>query len=682
MKNWLTTHFKNGKFQKDGNYLCSSPFREDRHPSFSISPEKRAWHDFATGEGGRLSDLCAELGIEEPPREGGGIPPPLPSRPGPSEAEVLWNGSSPANPKHGYLQRKRLPADGLRQNGKYLLVPCRDLNGRLLGVERRPPEPDADPKVLQKGPKKNTFFFYGPPQDGMGIVLCEGIATAHAVFQMSGIPAATVFGAAELENGVRLIKARYPRSEIIVAADADEEGRKAAEQCRALGAVIIEHSPDAPEKWDWWDAQAQDFDKAREQFRAALKAGRAARVEPEPEILEVDVEPQPEPEPEQPREERKFRLFRIGEIDLRPPEFLVRGLIEKDSLVCCFGAPESGKSFIGLSLAACVATGLPFFGYGTEEGPAIYIAGEGKNGILRRAAAWQAFNGVSLAEAPFYLSSTAADFLDDGGLAEVVEAVDAVAEAEGKPPLLVVVDTVSRCFGGGDENATQDMKKFVDSLDFLRLRYPGAVILAIHHSGVAETSRGRGSSVLRASLDAEFKVSKDGDIITMQSTKMKDAGRPKPLNFELEGVVLGETAEGDEYGSAALRMIDEKPRGEGKPLTKTLHLALQSFREAAEESGTLDEKGDFAGVHLDAWRPIFYKRSPADNQEAKKIAFQRARRDLVNFGKLIVNDDVYTFAGDLAEFQGNEYAKKLRQLNRNTEQERNIPEHCSAGETT
>jgi hypothetical protein len=31
---------------------CCSPFREDRHPSFSISPCGRLWHDFATGNAG------------------------------------------------------------------------------------------------------------------------------------------------------------------------------------------------------------------------------------------------------------------------------------------------------------------------------------------------------------------------------------------------------------------------------------------------------------------------------------------------------------------------------------------------------------------------------------------------------------------------------------------------------
>jgi len=37
-------------------HVCSSPFREDRNPSFSITDD-RLWHDFATGEGGDVVDF-------------------------------------------------------------------------------------------------------------------------------------------------------------------------------------------------------------------------------------------------------------------------------------------------------------------------------------------------------------------------------------------------------------------------------------------------------------------------------------------------------------------------------------------------------------------------------------------------------------------------------------------------
>src|SRR5262245_792694 len=43
---------------------CRSPFREDRHPSFSIYDDGRRWKDYATGEGGDAVDFIAKaLGI-------------------------------------------------------------------------------------------------------------------------------------------------------------------------------------------------------------------------------------------------------------------------------------------------------------------------------------------------------------------------------------------------------------------------------------------------------------------------------------------------------------------------------------------------------------------------------------------------------------------------------------------
>lgn len=38
---------------------CRSPFREDRHPSFSISADGRLWYDHATGEGGDVVTFIA-----------------------------------------------------------------------------------------------------------------------------------------------------------------------------------------------------------------------------------------------------------------------------------------------------------------------------------------------------------------------------------------------------------------------------------------------------------------------------------------------------------------------------------------------------------------------------------------------------------------------------------------------
>ncbi len=670
MRAWLTSTFPGGHFQGNGDYLCSSPLREDKHPSFSISPGKRAWRDFATGEGGKLSELCAELGIEEPPREGGAIHTPPPSRPEPSKAEALWDAAAPASHEHPYLQRKRLPADGLRQDGKYLLIPARTLGGRLVGVERIPPEPDAEPKRLHVGEKAGGFHFIGSPVDGQPVALAEGMATASAIFALSGMVAASVFGAPNLPKAARLIKAHFPRSEVVVCADADAAGQKAGEECRALGCSVIEHLPDSPPGWDWWDAQAQSFDEAREAFKAALGKGRAARVEPEP-------------EPEPPREEEgyhsSFKLTRADALELKEPECLIGGILERDSLAAVFGESGSAKSFFALDLLASIATGCTFHGRPVEEAPCVYLCGEGNRAIKRRLVAWEKGRGVSLAGAPLFVSNRAAVLPDESTEKELMAAVDAIVQETGQVPGVIAFDTLARSLAG-DENSNSDMGAFIAAADALRQRYDGCAVVLVHHTGHQDKGRMRGASALRGALDLEILVQKDGGHITVDSTKQKDAGGFEPMHFSLETVPVMVAKNGEDVTSCFLGEMEEAPREGKRGLSETLHLALQSFHKAAEHAGTLDAEGKFLGVHLDRWRPFYYEASTADNQEAKKVAFQRHRAALVKAGALSVSNDVYTLAGDLAKLQGNQYAKKLQAVNRNTEQERNMPEQCSDGE--
>ncbi len=44
-----------------GGYLYSCPWRDDRHPSLSITEDGKGWHDFATGEHGSVIDLAIKL---------------------------------------------------------------------------------------------------------------------------------------------------------------------------------------------------------------------------------------------------------------------------------------------------------------------------------------------------------------------------------------------------------------------------------------------------------------------------------------------------------------------------------------------------------------------------------------------------------------------------------------------
>ena len=87
---------------------------------------------------------------------------------------------------------------------------------------------------------------------------------------------------------------------------------------------------------------------------------------------------------------------------------------------------------------------------------------------------------------------------------------------------------------------------------------------------------------------------------------------------------------------------------------------LKAYHQAAEVDGLLDEDGNFAGMHLEAWRPKFYSLSTADSQDAKNKAFQRVRKDLVKLNQLSVADDIYRLQGLLSGTFEADFAVKLK----------------------
>lgn len=246
-------------------------------------------------------------------------------------------------------------------------------------------------------------------------------------------------------------------------------------------------------------------------------------------------------------------LRKVGDLlaDLRPIEFVVDKYLETDALALVFGPPGSGKSFVSFDIACCVATGTPWHGMAVKKGSVILVVGEGLNGVGRRLKAWSIHNQVSLDDAPLYLSRHAVALGDQNAAINLAAEIDRIATADSLAPSLIVIDTLNRNFGDGDENSTQDMSRFVTNVDlYLRKRYRSNVCV-VHHSG-HDGSRARGSSALKAALDQEFMVSASGPHLKFECTKMKDAEQPIHRTFKITQVTIGTDAEGLEITGATI----------------------------------------------------------------------------------------------------------------------------------
>ena len=332
-------------------------------------------------------------------------------------------------------------------------------------------------------------------------------------------------------------------------------------------------------------------------------------------------------------------LEHIANIELTAPQYLIEGLIEQQSLCQMFGEPGSGKSFMAIDAACSIGSGKDFHGRPVIRGPVVYVAGEGRRGVVRRVNAWAMAHSIKLSDMSLYVSRTAVGINNGNNLSELKAEIRSISEEFGCPAL-IILDTLARNFGDGDENDTRDMTSFIAEVDRINDEFDCASLI-VHHAGHGEKGRARGSSALKGALDAEYKISKQDDRITMTCSKMKDEDEPDPMAFYLVPVQMGRDEKGALISSAVLEY-----RGTATPesarLTKNEQFAVKTLREAIGSLGTSPLDLNPEQVHLDQWREAFYRRSTQPNPDSKRKAFDRARRDLQSKGWLTVEDDVYT----------------------------------------
>jgi hypothetical protein len=340
-------------------------------------------------------------------------------------------------------------------------------------------------------------------------------------------------------------------------------------------------------------------------------------------------------------------LYRLGDIEAKPPEWLIKGFLETASLASIFAPSDSYKSFLAIAASAPVATGVPFNGLEvTNPGPVIYIAGEGHRGLRRRFRAWEIQNHHELEETPIYVSSRAVPLGDPEAMKPVVQEIDDIAHEEGAPQM-IVVDTLSRNIAG-DENSSADMPAFVEALDQLKNRYR-ATVLVVHHTGHGAQERSRGHSAFRAALDWEYRLERETEgFARLVVTKSKDTAPPEPMRMKLEQVVLDVFDDrGEAVTSAALELTNEEPTQDTKPLGKWQQVAFETLQqEYANNRANLEKSGRDpaeARVFTSDWRKACQKRG-MNRQRFNDVLHTLKDRNLITL------DSSYVYLRPSGEF--------------------------------
>jgi hypothetical protein len=312
---------------------------------------------------------------------------------------------------------------------------------------------------------------------------------------------------------------------------------------------------------------------------------------------------------------------------IKKPNWLIKGILERGSMNLLFGESGAGKSLFAMDWAFCAATGRNWHGHKIkEELKTLIIMGEGLRGASMRFKALSQKYG----EAPknIRLSRRSINLLDSK---EADDILKIVAELDFKPDI-IIIDTLHRNMVG-DENSSEDMAMYFKSIELLARRLDAAIV-TVHHSGHGDKGRSRGSSSIKAAMDAEFCVTKNGDGITFSCTKSKDFGFGTDMSFiikevELEGEVFYDADDDKQITSVYLEYQGVAKKE--KSLPKKLQKALDSLVLAAETIGKERPELSILGsgqiiVSLSEWKPFF--------NEDKELAsrrqnFSECRKELI-----------------------------------------------------
>ena len=313
------------------------------------------------------------------------------------------------------------------------------------------------------------------------------------------------------------------------------------------------------------------------------------------------------------------RMVRGSEItaDLNR-RYVVKRWLYADTLGVTYGAPGSSKSFFVLDLLRHVVSGEDWRGNRVRRAPVLYIAGEGAAGIFNRVVA---AGGVG--EGFVFLPSLVDLCSNEIDARAIVEAFRALAP-EAEMPGVIVIDTLARAMGGGDENASQDMGRLIRHADLLR-ELTGAHVHLVHHSGKDTGKGARGHSSLLGALDTEIHVEELDDGVRLATiTKQKDGEEGLTAAYTLARVELGADLDGEIVSSCIVEPCEAPEKNASAKLTAEQRRVLDALREFVTDHGVPNpggagwpEIGARKTVDLATFKAFAAAREPDADEPAK-----------------------------------------------------------------
>lgn len=327
-------------------------------------------------------------------------------------------------------------------------------------------------------------------------------------------------------------------------------------------------------------------------------------------------------------DKRTFKTFTFNDLKAMPQtKWLIRGIIPEATAGILSGETGSFKSFFSLDMALSIAIGIPWQGNDTKPGNVLYIAAEGFFTMLERARAWALYHDIELPE-NFHIVKEPVNLSEP---ATTKELIDEVADLK---PAFIVLDTLSQCAAGLNENDNGAMAAFMAGMIRLADK-TGASVMILHHNSKA-TGQYRGASAIKANADFHLSLDrpKNDDSNTVFCRCEKQRGKPFE-DFTLQGEVV-ELPDCDEYGdpitSLVFQAIDapvptKSQHPNQKRSNETRDKLLELFDQAAQDA----EEGG-GDVKIGSWKGLV-----EEEEICSERSFWRYKNAMEKDGTIVKN---------------------------------------------
>ncbi|MFL0802565.1 MAG: AAA family ATPase [Agarilytica sp.] len=416
---------------------------------------------------------------------------------------------------HPYIEKKKIKPFGalIDERAGKLVIPWQNTKGDVVSYQTI--GPDGFKKNAEDCKKRGSFAMLGRRYTSPTYI-CEGWATACSIKEATGktvIMAIDAYNILPVAQSIRKITG----APLVLAVDNDHKKEKnTGLEC---GQKVAKDVPGCsivwPEKIEGTDFNDLHGELGIEDLRAALGVSEwSSRIKIE--------------------KTTKHKT-------LQPLDFVVEDFLVRDTTSLLYGEPSAKKSFIVQDIGMSVAAGMDWHGRAVTPGAVLYVAGEGHQDLNHRIDGWKKQRGLHRnQEPPFFNTQHGIDLLDESWTEELIDlALDLPGSEPGIPPVnLIIVDTLSANFGGGDENGAE-MAQFINNLNRVALETKSHVLI-VHHSGKDGNKGARGGSAAKGNVYTFMKVAKVNDKQSrLMMEKQKGLEELKPITFEFDIVPLG-----------------------------------------------------------------------------------------------------------------------------------------------